>query len=80
MLVFVGVGLLVQPLDPAGDVGGLVDGVVEHRVGGDDPHGRQQHQRQRDRQRVPPQEACQAGFRWFCRGCPAARPWLIPAL
>ena len=46
MLRFVGVGSLVEPFHSAGDVIGLIGGMVEDRVGGDDADGSNQNQDQ----------------------------------
>ena len=45
MLRLIGVESLIEPLHPAGNVIGLVRGVVEDGEGGDDPNGSNQNQR-----------------------------------
>ena len=75
MLRFVKVDVLVQPLHAAGDMGRLVGGVVEDRVGGGDADRRKQHQ-QHCQDAAPPFDKRQEG-RNGRGGLGTAAPFLL---
>ena len=64
MLRFIGVGPPVEPFHAAGDVVGLIGGVVENRVGGDDSDGSNQNQEQNGGPRMALEESDCGGERW----------------
>jgi hypothetical protein len=76
MLWFVQIRVPIQPLHAAGDMRGLVRGVVENRIRSGDSGRRNQHQQQRQDAGMLPQRSEDRNGREFRGGC--LTPLLLP--